>query len=138
MKKLTLTLTSMLLAASTGLAAHAMDLPLKEMEGIADRDHWLPGEVNKDGALEALQAATGGAAEGLTVAQDKPLQIALIYPSADTSDFWARNYLALTKRLDEIGIQYETREFASRQIEHSLQATYATCKCCERDSICSP
>lgn len=126
MKKLTLTLTSMLLAASTGLAAHAMDLPLKEMEGIADRDHWLPGEVNKDGALEALQAATGGAAEGLTVAQDKPLQIALIYPSADTSDFWARNYLALTKRLDEIGIQYETREFASRQIEHSLQATYAS------------
>ena len=31
----------------------------------------------------------------------------------------------MTKRLDELGIQYETREFASRQIEHSLQATYA-------------
>ncbi len=126
MKKLTLTLTTALLAASTGLAAHAMDLPLKELPGIADRDHWLPDEVNKDGALEALQNSTGGTAVPLSVAQDKPLQIALIYPSADTSDFWARNYLALTKRLDEIGIEYETREFASRQIEHSLQATYAS------------
>ncbi|MEM8541599.1 MAG: substrate-binding domain-containing protein [Pseudomonadota bacterium] len=126
MKKLTLTLTTMLLAATTGLTANAMDLPLKEMEGIADRDHYLPGEVNKDGALEALQNATGETAVALTVSQDEPLQIALIYPSADTSDFWARNYLALTKRLDEIGIKYETREFASRQIEHSLQATYAS------------
>ncbi len=125
MKRLTLTLTTLLLAATTGLTANAMDLPLKEMEGIADRDHWLPGEVNKDGALEALQNATGEAATPLTASQDEPLQIALIYPSADTSDFWAPNYLALTKRLDEIGIKYETREFASRQIEHSLQSTYA-------------
>lgn len=126
MKKLTLTLTTLLLAATTGMTASAMDLPLKEMEGIADRDHWLPGEVNKDGALEALQNATGETATPLTASQDDPIQIALIYPSADTSDFWARNYLALTKRLDEIGIKYETREFASRQIEHSLQATYAS------------
>jgi autoinducer 2-binding protein LuxP len=110
------------LLASTAMAA---DLPLKEMEGFADRDHYLPGEVNQDGALEALQDATGLEAVKYTGAQDKPLQIALIYPSADVSDFWARNYLALTKRLDQLGIQYETREFASRQVEHSLQATYA-------------
>ncbi|MXW86694.1 MAG: substrate-binding domain-containing protein, partial [Boseongicola sp. SB0667_bin_21] len=58
--------------------------------------------------------------------QDGPIQIALIYPSADVSDFWARNYLAMTRRLDELGIQYETTEFASRQIEHSLQSTYAS------------
>ena len=54
------------------------------------------------------------------------VKIALIYPSADVSDFWARNYLALTKRLDQLGIEYETTEFASRQIEHSLQSTYAS------------
>lgn len=122
MKSLLTTVTATLLATS----ALAADLPLKEMEGIADRDHWLPGEVNQDGALEALQAATGSEAVPYTGAQDKPIQIALIYPSADVSDFWARNYLALTKRLDQLGIQYETREFASRQVEHSLQATYAS------------
>ncbi|KXF92407.1 substrate-binding domain-containing protein [Phaeobacter inhibens] len=108
-----------------GMAAADGNLPLKEMEGIADREHWLPGEVNADGALEALQAVVGADAVPFAGTLDKPIQIALIYPSADTSDFWARNYLALTKRLDELGIAYETTEFASRQVEHSLQSTYA-------------
>lgn len=114
----TLTLASQVLAQQ--------NLPLKEMDGIADRDHWLPGEVNQDGALDALQNATAEAAKPFTGKLDKPLQIALIYPSADTSDFWARNYLALTKRLEELQIPFEATEFASRQIEHSLQATYAS------------
>ena len=109
-----------------GTVAAQSELPLREMDGIADREHWLPGEVNQDGALEALQAATAEAATPLAEPLEEPLQIALIYPSADTSDFWARNYLALTKRLDELEIPYETTEFASRQIEHSLQSTYAS------------
>ncbi|MEM7524564.1 MAG: substrate-binding domain-containing protein [Pseudomonadota bacterium] len=114
--------------AALALAAGAQaggHLPLKALPGDADRDHWLPAQVNQDGALEALQAATGAAASPYAGAQDKPIQIALIYPSADVSDFWARNFIAMTKRLDELGINYETTEFASRQIEHSLQATYA-------------
>ena len=106
--------------------ALAQDLPLTELPDDADRDHWLPQQVNQPGALEALQAATGGEATPYTGAQDTPIEIALIYPSADVSDFWARNYLALTKRLDQAGIAYNTTEFASRQIEHELQSTYAT------------
>ncbi len=101
-------------------------LPLKELPGIADRDYWIPGEVNADGKLEALQEVVGSEAVAFSGTLDNPIQIALIYPSADTSDFWARNYLALTKRLDQLGIAYETTEFASRQIEHSLQSTYAS------------
>ena len=112
-------------ALTLSTSALAMELPLKTLPDDGDRDYWLPQQVNKDGALEALQAMTGAPAVKYTGTQEKPLQIALIYPSADVSDFWARNYLAMTKRLDELGIQYETREFASRQIEHSLQATYA-------------
>ncbi len=112
-------------ALTLSTSALAMELPLKTLPDDGDRDYWLPQQVNKDGALEALQAKTGAPAVKYTGTQEKPLQIALIYPSADVSDFWARNYLAMTKRLDELGIQYETREFASRQIEHSLQATYA-------------
>ena len=113
--------------AFTGVAfadGHA-SLPLRELPGIADRDHWLPGEVNAEGALEAMQAVVGSEAVAFSGSQDDPIQIALIYPSSDTSDFWARNYLAMTKRLDQLGITYETTEFASRQIEHSLQTTYA-------------
>ncbi len=107
-------------------AAGAADLPLKPLPDDDQRDHWLPEQVNVDGALEALQAATGEVATPFSGTQDAPIQIALIYPSADVSDFWARNYLALTKRLEQLGIQYETTEFASRQIEHELQSTYAT------------
>lgn len=116
------------LAASAVMAGAvvAQDLPLKALPDDADRDHWLPEQVNAPGKLEALQAATGGEAVKFAGSLEKPVQIALIYPSADVSDFWARNYLALTKRLDELGIKYETTEFASRQIEHSLQSTYAT------------
>lgn len=119
----TLLITSAM-AFSTSVIA--MDLPLKAMDGDADRDFWLVEQVNKEGTLEALQAATGEAAAKFSGTQEKPIEIALIYPSADTSDFWARAYLALTKRLDQLGIEYKTTEFASRQIEHSLQSTYAT------------
>ncbi|MEO0913819.1 MAG: substrate-binding domain-containing protein, partial [Pseudomonadota bacterium] len=116
------------LAASLALASMAMadgHLPLKELPDIADRDYWVPDEVNAEGKLDALQAVVGSEAVPFSGTLEAPVQIALIYPSADTSDFWARNFLALTKRLDELGIAYETTEFASRQIEHSLQSTYA-------------
>ena len=107
--------------AAAGAVWAADELPLREMHGIEDRDYWIPGEVNAEGKLEALQEVVGSAAVPFSGSQDGPIQIALIYPSADVSDFWARNYLAMTRRLDELGIQYETTEFASRQIEHSLQ-----------------
>ncbi len=125
LNKALLTTSAFCLCATTAFADGHEKLPLKELPGIEDRDYWVPGEVNADGKLEALQAMTGAEAVKYEGTQDAPLQIALIYPSADTSDFWARNYLAMTKRLDELGIEYETTEFASRQIEHSLQSTYA-------------
>ena len=123
-----MTTTALVATFALGTAAWAdghATLPLKELPDIADRDYWVPDEVNADGKLEAMQAVVGAEAVAYSGSQDAPIQIALIYPSSDTSDFWARNYLAMTKRLDELGIQYETTEFASRQIEHSLQTTYA-------------
>lgn len=107
-------------------AASAQTLPLRELPGIAERDYWLPEEVNVEGAVDAIQAVVGADAVPVAVAVDQPVRIALIYPSADVSDFWARAFLALTKRLDQLGIRYETTEFASRQVEHALQSTYAT------------
>lgn len=107
------------------MAAAEGHLPLKALPDDGKRDYWVPEQVNADGALDALQAVVGAEAQPFKGSLDNPIQIALIYPSADTSDFWARNYLALIKRLEQLGIAYETTEFASRQIEHSLQSTYA-------------
>ncbi|KMW60247.1 Autoinducer 2-binding periplasmic protein LuxP precursor [Candidatus Rhodobacter oscarellae] len=119
-------LTTSALVATVASAAFADGhLPLKKLPGFDERDYWVPGEVNAEGKLEAMQAVVGTGAVPFAGTQDAPIQIALIYPSADVSDFWARNYLAMTKRLEQLGIQYETTEFASRQIEHSLQSTYA-------------
>ena len=116
-KSNTLLLTTSAICA-LGTMALADTLPLRELPGIESRDYWVPGEVNAEGKLEAMQEVVGSAAVPFSGTLADPVQIALIYPSADTSDFWARNYLALTKRLDELGIAYETTEFASRQIEH--------------------
>ena len=123
MTKVLMTTAALAMTASLAMAA---DLPLKTLPDDGERDYWVPEQVNAEGKLEAMQAVVGAEAVPFTGTQDKPIQIALIYPSADVSDFWARNYLAMTKRLDQLGIKYETTEFASRQIEHSLQSTYAT------------
>ena len=40
--------------AMVSVSAFALDLPLKELPGDADRDHWLPAQVNEPGKLEAL------------------------------------------------------------------------------------
>lgn len=119
------TTTALVAALLTSTMAMGQSMPLKELPDDADRDFWVPEQVNKEGSLQALQDATGADATPFAGTLEKPIQIALIYPSADVSDFWARNYLALIKRLDQLGIEHETREFASRQVEHSLQATYA-------------
>ena len=118
--------TGVALALALGSSAllAADKLPLKELPDAGERDYWLPDEVNKPGTVEMLQAVVGTTAVPLAVEQDEPIKIGLVYPSADVSDFWARAYLAFTKRMDELNIKYETTEFASRQIEHSLQSTY--------------
>ena len=81
------------------------------------------------------QPTIGGDAVPYSGTQDKPIQIALIYPSADVSDFWARNYLALTKRLDQLGIEYETTEFASRRSSTPSRAPTPNRSC--RTPICT-
>lgn len=55
---------------------------------------------------------------------NKPIRIAVIYPSADISDFWVKNHKAMTMRLTALHLPFEVDEFTSRQIEHSLQTQY--------------
>lgn len=110
-------------AICLGLAAPVLaeDLPLFTLPDDGEREVWRPEQVTKPGTLEALQAAIAADPVKVSVAIDDPIQIALIYPSADTSDFFNRNYVAFTTRLDELGIPYETTEFATRMNEGELQ-----------------
>lgn len=124
--KLNLLASAALAIAITAIAAGAQErqIPLMTLPDDGDRDYWTVEQMNRPGELEMLRGVVGSEAVPFSGTQDGPLQIALVYPSADVSDFWARMYLAFTKRLDQLGIEYETTEFASRQIEHSLQSTY--------------
>lgn len=55
---------------------------------------------------------------------NNPVRIAIIYPSADISDFWVRNYTAMTKRMMELELPFVIDQYTSRQIEHSLQTQH--------------
>ncbi|MBY7730076.1 ribose ABC transporter substrate-binding protein [Vibrio splendidus] len=93
----------------------------------------VPWFVNADGIrsdadsikLDKFQETVSGEPISLATASfEKPVRIALIYPSADISDFWIRNYTALKERLIALELPFEIQEFTSRQIEHSLQTQY--------------
>ncbi|KJY69958.1 ribose ABC transporter substrate-binding protein [Vibrio coralliilyticus] len=75
--------------------------------------------------LETFQKTVSGEPVPLNrPSADKPIKIALIYPSADISDFWVRNYTALVKRLEDLDVPFEIVQYTSKQIEHSLQTQY--------------
>ncbi|MEY1556460.1 substrate-binding domain-containing protein [Yoonia sp. R2331] len=115
-----MTVTSVL---CLGLSAPLMaqDLPLFTLPDDDEREVWRPEQVTRPEALAALQEAIAAPPVKLATEMTDPVQIALIYPSADTSDFFNRNYIAFTTRLDELGILYETTEFATRMNEGELQ-----------------
>lgn len=71
-----------------------------------------------------FQRTVSGGAIPIEIDMSRPIRIALVYPSSDVSDFWIRNFKAMVKRLDELRIPYQTKEFSSKQIEHALQTRY--------------
>ncbi|WP_417260312.1 substrate-binding domain-containing protein [Celeribacter sp.] len=115
-----LTMTSALCLGLTG-PVMAQELPLFTLPDDDEREVWRPEQVTDPAALAALQATVAAAPVKVAAEISDPVQIALIYPSADTSDFFNRNYIAFTTRLGELGIPYETTEFATRMNEGELQ-----------------
>ncbi|MCG8510566.1 MAG: substrate-binding domain-containing protein [Rhodospirillales bacterium] len=59
----------------------------------------------------------------VSVKVDKPIKIAMMFPSLETSDAWARLNIALVKRLEEVKVPFEVTELMIRPDEHGRQAT---------------
>ena len=74
--------------------------------------------------LTAFQLTVTAEAAPINMIMKDPVRIAIIYPSADISDFWVRNYTAMTKRLMELELPFVIDQYSSRQIEHSLQTQH--------------
>ena len=103
--------------------AFAIESSSQTESNAASLTYWLPEELNQPKSLEHFQTVVSSNAHGLENTNDA-IKIALIYPSADLSDFWSRNYHALTSRLNDLRIAYTIDEFSSRQIDHALQTYY--------------
>jgi autoinducer 2-binding protein LuxP len=87
-------------------------------------NYWQPEQLNDPATVSAFQNTISGEAVPSDLTLDAPVKIALIYPSADVSDFWIRNFKAMTGRLKDLNIPFEVEEFSSKQIEHSRQTRY--------------
>ena len=59
----------------------------------------------------------------VSVPVSNPLKIAIMFPSLETSDAWARLNIALRKRLEEVKVPIKVTEFMIRPDEHGRQAT---------------
>ena len=122
--------TKTLIASVAGLAlcaaaAEARDVPaLAAMEGSGEDGYWEYYEVTDEGTLAAFQEIVGKPGEAMANPPAEPVTIAFIYPSQDVSDFWLRNYQAMMKRLEEMGIPAKDTQFASDVGDHMIQATY--------------
>ena len=115
------------LALSMGIAASvdARDIKaLADLEGSGEDGYWEYYEVTDEAKLEAFQAIVGEPGAPMADPPADPIKIAFIYPSQDVSDFWLRNYQAMMKRLEEMGIPAEDTQYASNVGDHVMQATY--------------
>jgi autoinducer 2-binding protein LuxP len=74
--------------------------------------------------LKQFQITVNAKPVPISTAIAEPIRIAVIYPSNDISDFWIRNYTAMTKRLEELGLPFVIKQYPSKQIEHSLQTQH--------------
>lgn len=53
--------------------------------------------------------------------QKDPVRIAFIYPGNQLSDYWHRSIVAFKKRMDEIGLRYELKEYFSQAGDIRMQ-----------------
>lgn len=70
-----------------------------------------PEEANKMKAFSTIISEPGKPSQ---VRHYKPIQIAVVYPGIQASDYWRRSLLSFKKRMDEIGIAYEINEYFTK------------------------
>ncbi|EAQ65341.1 ribose ABC transporter, periplasmic ribose-binding protein [Marinomonas sp. MED121] len=84
----------------------------------------LAKQLTEQEKLERFQLTVNDQAVPVDLKIQQPVRIAIIYPSADISDFWVRNYTAMTERLMELKLPFVIDQYSSRQIEHALQTQH--------------
>ncbi len=63
---------------------------------------------------KSLQQTVNSRPIPISVKQDKPVTISVVYPGQQISDYWVRNIKAFEKRMEELGIQYQINQVFTR------------------------
>jgi autoinducer 2-binding periplasmic protein LuxP len=117
------TTAALALLAAAG-AAGAQTYPLTALPDDGERDFWWYHQVVDEDVLARFQEVVAGDAVPIAVDLDRPVEIAMIYPSQDVSDAWLRAYIAMMARFEELQIPVNVTQYASGMGDHELQSTY--------------
>jgi autoinducer 2-binding periplasmic protein LuxP len=74
--------------------------------------------------FDAFREVVRADAVPLAVEVEEPITIALVFPSLDLSDAWARGHAGLVGRLDELEVPYRLDTFGTSHDDHSLQLAH--------------
>ncbi len=74
--------------------------------------------------FDAFREVVRADAVPLAVEVEEPVTIALVFPSLDLSDAWARGHAGLVGRLNELEVPYQLDTFGTSHDDHSLQLAH--------------
>lgn len=94
--------------------------------GVGPLAYWEHFEVPgySEARLQAFRRVVSSVARPITVRRDRPVRIALIFPSMDLSDAWARGHAGLVKRIRELQIPNVVDTFGSTHDDHARQLSH--------------
>lgn len=120
------TIVSSLMAGTAFLAwagtVAAADIPAEAAErGFFLLPEWHEVEPGDKALMDELLAVVQAPAVATTHDYERPLKLAVMFPSLETSDAWARLNIAMRSRLDELAVPYEATEFMIQSGEHDRQ-----------------
>lgn len=119
--KPTLLRTAALTLAS---AATAQDVPQAAQERgfllLPELHEMMPGERE---AMDSFMERVRADASPMNTRPDETIKIAIMFPSLETSDAWARLNISMQERLRELNVPFEITEYMIRPDEHERQST---------------
>ncbi|WP_428775272.1 substrate-binding domain-containing protein [Vibrio sp.] len=100
------------LTAVIALSVHAA--PSHVLSGYWQYEEFLSENPQQKELTQQLVDSVRKPAVPMTKPLTSPIQISVIYPGQQISDYWSRNIRAFERRLDELGIAYEINQVFTR------------------------
>jgi len=79
-------------------------------------DSYVAQHPEQRAAMDEFAKIVRNPAKPANTQAERPLRIAVIYPSLQATDYWRRSLVAFEQRLQDIQISYELKSFSSRAV----------------------